>query len=117
MLTEIAKEAIYLQNCMCELGFEKMADTHIFNDNMSALKLAENPIFHARSKHIDIRFNFFHFFRQALEKNYSETFHISSEDMIFDILTKALPRRKHEKCVRMMGLQSVNGVCQQRIEG
>jgi hypothetical protein len=44
-LSKCVKEAIYLQRFLRELGFDKNA----------ALKLAENPTFHARSKNIYVR--------------------------------------------------------------
>ncbi|GJQ75229.1 hypothetical protein Trydic_g9829 [Trypoxylus dichotomus] len=54
-LTEVPKEAIYLSRFLIELGVERLADVKIYNDNLSALRFAENPTYHARSKHIDIR--------------------------------------------------------------
>ena len=51
-----------------------------------------NPEFHARSKHIDIRY---HFIREKLkEKEFIIKF-LESKDMIADVLTKGLPRIKH----------------------
>lgn len=53
-LTEITKEAIYLRGFLLELGFRGPEAVKISNDNMGALKLTENPVYHARSKHIDV---------------------------------------------------------------
>lgn len=50
-LTKATKESIYLCKFIKQLGFGRNAPVKIFNDNMGALRLAENPIFHARSKH------------------------------------------------------------------
>ena len=63
--------------------------TTIQIDNLSALKFAENPMFHARSKHIDIRH---HFVRERIASNEVVLNHCASEDNMADILTKALPR-------------------------
>ena len=63
-LTDAAKEAIFLSNLMQELGFANLAKTTIYNDNQSAGKLATNPVFYARSKHIDIKM---HFIRDTLK--------------------------------------------------
>jgi len=57
-MTEAVKESLYLRRLFEELGLCELMDVTIFNDNMGALKLAENPIFHNRSKHIDLRFHF-----------------------------------------------------------
>ncbi|XP_057671346.1 uncharacterized protein LOC130903102 [Diorhabda carinulata] len=56
-LSEAAKEAIYLRNLLFEITGE-FDCINIFNDNQSAQKLACNPDFHDRSKHIDIRYHF-----------------------------------------------------------
>lgn len=103
-LAESAKEAIFLRSFLEEMGFGDLADVTIFNDNLGAKKLAENPIFHARSKHINVRH---HFVRQALRENMIHIEHVSTEDMGADILTKGLPRPKHVKCLDLLGLKSV----------
>ncbi|GJQ73702.1 hypothetical protein Trydic_g14037 [Trypoxylus dichotomus] len=99
-LTEVAKEAIYLRRFLIELGMERLADVKVYN-NLSALRLAENPTYHARSKHIDIRH---HLVRDVLKSGQLELLHVGTNDMIADVLTKGLPRTKHEKCVESLGL-------------
>nr|CAH7736890.1 unnamed protein product [Callosobruchus chinensis] len=92
--TEAAKEAIYLKKFVTELGFERLADITLYSDSMSAIKLAENPRFHSRSKHIDVRY---HFVREALEGNKFKLLFTPTSEMAADILTKGLPRPKHNK--------------------
>ncbi|KAL7290151.1 hypothetical protein TKK_0015865 [Trichogramma kaykai] len=100
-LSDASKEAIYLSRLLKELGFSHSAKTVLYNDNQSAGKLATNPIFHARSKHIDIRA---HFVRDALKSGKFELKYLPTEEMTADILTKALPKAKTEFCVRSLGL-------------
>ncbi|CAB0042346.1 unnamed protein product [Trichogramma brassicae] len=90
-LSDAAKEAIYLSGLLTELGFTDLSRTIIYNDNQSAGKLATNPVFHARSKHIDIRA---HFVREVLKDGKFTLEYLPTEDMIADILTKALPKPK-----------------------
>ena len=68
----------------------------IFEDNEAALSLAttDPPRMTPRSKHIAIKY---HWFRKHLKKGYIELQHIRSNDQKADILTKALPRIKHER--------------------
>jgi hypothetical protein len=54
----------------------------------------KNPIFHDRSKHTRIRY---HFIRQPVEDGDIYPVHVSEEDQLADILTKALPKAKFEK--------------------
>jgi hypothetical protein len=56
-------------------------------DNESAIKLANNPVQHSRTKHIDIRH---HFLRDHEAKGDIELFHVSTENKLADIFTKPL---------------------------
>lgn len=103
-LTESVKEAIYLQRFLREIGFGKLADLKISCDNRSALKLAENPTFHARSKHIDIRH---HFVRDVLRDKRVIIEYVPTDKQVADFLTKGLSKTKHSHCVDSSGLQFV----------
>jgi tetrahydromethanopterin S-methyltransferase subunit H len=56
-------------------------------DNESAIKLANNPVSHSRTKHIDIRH---HFLRDHKAKGDIEIHHVSTEKQLVDIFTKPL---------------------------
>ena len=56
-------------------------------DNESAIKLANNPISHARTKHIDIRY---HFLGDHKTKGDIEIRHVSTEKQLADIFTKPI---------------------------
>lgn len=100
-LSDGAKESIYWTSLLKELGFYKLVNTVIYNDNMGALKLAENPVFHARSKHIDIRH---HFVRENLHEGRLRIEHVSSDRNVADLFTKSLPRVKIEGFAHDCGL-------------
>ena len=59
-----AKEAIWLRRILRDLNFVQCFPTTLFVDNQSAIRLAINPEFHKRSKHIDVRC---HFIRELIE--------------------------------------------------
>lgn len=80
---------------------KEFSNTILFNDSASAQKLARNPIFHRRTKHIDIKH---HFVREALKDNVLSLKYLCTEDMIADIFTKALPASKHLKCTKFLVL-------------
>lgn len=83
---EAAKEAIWLNRLLREITvLSSVPVLHI--DNMSAIKLIKNPIFHKRTKHINIRFFFVRekFFEKELAVE-----HIAGTDQLADVLTKAL---------------------------
>ncbi|KYM95345.1 Copia protein [Cyphomyrmex costatus] len=100
-LTDAAKEAVYLITFLTELGLETMAKITLFNDNQGAKHLAHNPVYHGRSKHIDIRYNYI---REVLQTQPIRLDYLPTEQMLADILTKGLPKGKHEFCVNKLGL-------------
>jgi hypothetical protein len=59
-------------------------------DNESAIRLADNPVEHNRTKHIDIRH---HFLRDHQQKGDIDIFHISTENQLADIFTKLLDEK------------------------
>jgi hypothetical protein len=59
-------------------------------DNESAIRMADNPVEHSRTKHIDIRH---HFLRDHQQKGDIEVFYISTENQLADIFTKPLDEK------------------------
>ncbi|GJY47442.1 putative ribonuclease H-like domain-containing protein [Tanacetum coccineum] len=59
---------------------------NIFIDNQSTICIVKNPVFHQRTKHIEIRH---HFIRDANEKNLIQVLKIHTDDNVADLLTKA----------------------------
>jgi hypothetical protein len=53
-------EAIWLQTLLTGLFDLEMEATTIIRDNQSCIKMTENPVFHDRSKHIEIRYHYIH---------------------------------------------------------
>ena len=100
-LTEAAKEAIYLQRFVSECTSKPTSKIKIYNDNQGAQELARNPIFHSRTKHIDIKH---HFVREALRDGYSDLDYLPTKEMPADVLTKALPGPAHRECIARLGM-------------
>jgi hypothetical protein len=101
-LSEAAKEAIYLRNLLLEMDLDKYGDVILYVDNLGALYIAFDPVHHARTKHIDVRY---HFVRDKFTSGELELKHLPTAHMTADILTKALPRVLHERCLEELGLQ------------
>jgi hypothetical protein len=59
-------------------------------DNESAIHLADNPVEHSRTKHIDIRH---HFPRDHQQKGDIDIYHISTDNQLADIFTKPLDEK------------------------
>ena len=69
------------------------------------MKLSKKPQFHNRTKYIDIRY---HFIRDSLAVGEIFLQYLPMADMVSDIMTKPLPREKHEKHSGTMGLHSAS---------
>ena len=65
--------------------------TTLFSDNQSAIALMKDRQYHARTKHIDIRF---HFIRWIVENGSLRLVYCPTNEMVADTLTKALPSPK-----------------------
>lgn len=80
-------------------------DVYLNYDNTSTLKLARNPIFHAKSKHIELQH---HFIRERILQLEISVSYVKMNDQTADIFTKALSATlfKHHKFA--LGIQSLD---------
>jgi len=82
-----SREAVWLRKLISGLFGEKLESTIIHCDNQSCIKLTENPVFHDRSKHIDLKY---HYIRDMVQRNVIKLKYIATDDQVADILTKPL---------------------------
>jgi hypothetical protein len=95
-LCETVKTAKWLANLMNDLGIS-CKSIKVFEDNQSAMKLAESNSSSGRTKHIDVRF---HYVRENVSSGFIALEHCGTSNMTADIFTKALDRvlfTKHRK--------------------
>ncbi|GJV03261.1 putative ribonuclease H-like domain-containing protein [Tanacetum coccineum] len=86
-------QVLWIHNQLLDYGYNFM-NTKIFIDNQSTICIVKNPVFHQRTKHIEIRH---HFIRDANEKKLIQVLKIHTDDNVADLLTKAFdgPRFTH----------------------
>ncbi|KAL8093109.1 hypothetical protein AgCh_035123 [Apium graveolens] len=110
--TAAACQAIWLRKLLGQITSEFVGPVILFIDNKSAIDLAKNPVFHGRSKHIDIRY---HFIREYVECGEIIIKHVSTDMQRADSLTMALPVVKFEQVVGSQELAWINldygGIC------
>ena len=104
--THAAKEGIWLQHLIHELYDVVITPTTLHCDNQAALTLATTDNFHARTKHIDIRY---HFIRHCVETGAFKLIYCPTDDMVANIFTKALPGWKVKGHTAALGLRSACG--------
>eukprot|EP00253_Pinus_taeda_P025243 PITA_25243 len=85
-------DAIWLRKLLYGLFDQELRPTIIQCDNQSCIKLTENPVFHDRSKHVDI---IYHFIRDYVQKGAVKLEYMSTNEQVADVLMKSLPRGKH----------------------
>jgi hypothetical protein len=78
-------------------------DAHviIYCDNINNILLANNPIYHVRTKHIEVHY---HFIRKKIIAREINLIHVSTEDQVVDVFTKALGTDKLKKFRKMLGV-------------
>ena len=86
-------ELIWLRHLLQELRFGKDEQMKLICDNQAALHIASNPVFHERTKHIEVDC---HFIREKIASGCVATSFVNSNDQLADIFTKSLrgPRIK-----------------------
>eukprot|EP00253_Pinus_taeda_P036098 PITA_36098 len=94
-------EAIWVRKMLFGLFGQILRPSVIYCDNQSCIKLKENPVFHNKSKHIEIKY---HFIRDYVQKGAVKLEYISTNEHVADIFTKALPRGKHVYFKDRMGV-------------
>jgi hypothetical protein len=84
-------ELCWIRTLLKDLGIFLSHTPILWCDNVSALAIASNPVFHARTKHIEVDF---HFVRErVLRKDLLVQF-VSTLDQLADIFMKSLPTRR-----------------------
>lgn len=102
--TAAACQGIWLRNILSQISAAYIGPVTLCIDNKSAIDLAKNPMFHGRSKHIDIRY---HFIRECVERGEVILKHVCSSEQRADILTKAHATVKFEKMRELLGVKDL----------
>ena len=100
-LANATAEIICVESLLHELGIKQHSTSCLWCDNLGATYLSANPVFHARTKHIEIDF---HFVRERVAEKKLEIRFIPSKDQLADGFTKALPARPFEEFKRNLNV-------------
>jgi histone deacetylase 1/2 len=101
-IANVTAEIIWIQSLLRELGVFLRDRPRLWCDNLGATYLTTNPMFHARTKHIEVDF---HFVREQVTRKAMEVRFISSKDQVADILTKPLSRAPFAVNSRNLNIQ------------
>ena len=100
--THACKEAIWLKRLCLDIEFKQGAVT-IYSDSQSAIFLAKNLTFHARTKHIDVQY---HFVRDMVKDGKVKLENVETMVNVVGALTKPVSIEKFRWCYESMGLST-----------
>ncbi|GJW35512.1 putative ribonuclease H-like domain-containing protein [Tanacetum coccineum] len=93
-------QVLWIQNQMMDYGFNFM-NTKIHIDNESTICIVKNPVYHSRTKHIEIRH---HFIRDCYEKRLIDVVKIHTDNNVADLLTKGFDVTRFNFLVVSIGM-------------
>jgi hypothetical protein len=100
-LSESCQKAMWLRLFTHELNFPQPGSTLLLCNNNGTRVLANNPLHHARSKHIDVHY---HYIRECVDSLDVIVKYVPSTDNVADIFTKVLPHPAFERLCGLLGL-------------
>lgn len=80
-------EPIWIKRILLDLGVEVLIPMKLICDNQAAVKIANNPVQHDRTKHVEVDR---HFIKDHLEKKTVELPYVKSKDQLADMLMKVV---------------------------
>jgi hypothetical protein len=98
-------EEVWIRRLLADLGEYIDGVVTIWCDNMSSIQLAKNPVFHARTKHIEVHY---HFLREKVIDGEVDLQYVNTNEQVADIFTKGLSIEKHAQFRDMLGVLRID---------
>ena len=92
--SDTCRQMAWLRSFSIELGYDMSHPTPLYVDNTGAIFLSVNPVVERRTKHVDV---WYHFIREFYESGAVAIYHVETENMLADALTKNVPLSIVEK--------------------
>ncbi|KAM1753554.1 hypothetical protein ACFX12_006125 [Malus domestica] len=103
-----AQENAWLVQLISDLHQPVDYSVPLYCDNQSAIRLAENPVFYARTKHVEVHY---HFIREKVLQEEIEMRQINTDEQVADLFTKGLSTGKFEKFRRQLSMEKRMSWC------
>lgn len=104
-LASVSCEIQWISYLLRDLRVSHSFPASVYCDNKSAIYIAENPVFHERTKHIELDC---HLVRERLANGLLKLFHVPAERQAADIFTKPLSSSLFFSFVSKLGLLSIH---------
>ena len=99
-MASTASELIWIKQLLSDMKIEYTGAMQMYCDNQAARHIASNPVFHERTKHIEVDC---HFVREKVQSGEIETPFVRSKEQLTDIFTKALDKDIHLNILGKLG--------------
>ncbi|GAA0164728.1 transmembrane signal receptor [Lithospermum erythrorhizon] len=103
-MAQASAEVTWLVRLLADLGVCNLTPVTLYYDNNSAIHIAKNPIFHERTKHIDIDC---HFTRDKIIEGLLQLAHVPTTKQLAYVLTKVLPSSQHRYLLSKLGMLDI----------
>ena len=100
-MAHTASEMLWVQSLLCDMGVSIPGPMDMYCDNQAAIFIANNPVFHERTKHIEVDC---HFIRDLILRKQLVTPHVRSEEQLGDLLTKPLAKVPFRRLSGKLGI-------------
>ncbi|XP_073260546.1 uncharacterized protein [Populus alba] len=104
-MTGACCELTWLRCLLKDLGISHHESTLLYCDNKAALHIAANPMFHERTRHIEMDC---HYIRDKIQDGSITTKHVDSAHQLADVLTKPLGKEIFVPMVGKLGVQDIH---------
>lgn len=98
-------ELLWLCELLRELGYSSTTPMRLFCDNKSAIEIAQNPVQHDRTKHVEVDR---HFIKDKLDTKLIQLPFVKSEQQLADILTKAVSHKVFHGSLDKLGMEDLH---------
>ncbi|KAG7590495.1 Retrotransposon Copia-like N-terminal [Arabidopsis suecica] len=98
------KELIWLSRLLVDLRVPFTPPAYLYCDNQAALHIANNAVFHERTKHVELDC---HITRDQIELGFLKTMFVRTDNQLADPLTKALYPAPFREMIVKMGISNI----------